>query len=173
MAKWGHLGDGAMCCNAALELMRVDFRNGENYHFDAFGSIYQMTDSVQNVVKDYDYSAFGKIISEAGSLANPFSYTAREFDEDSGLSGRGIMTQKWGGFWGENHSLGMWPMHFRQGFKRGFCRAYWQTYISMSLTIRLIWWILSGISISGGLGGFLGESWRFKKGSPIKGPPVK
>jgi RHS repeat-associated protein len=64
------------------------FRNGENYyyHADALGSIYQMTDSAENVVKNYDYSAFGKIISESGSLPfdNPITYTGREYD-DSGL----------------------------------------------------------------------------------------
>jgi len=65
------------------------FRNGQNYyyHADALGSIYQMTDSGQNVVKEYDYSAFGKIISESGSLPfeNPITYTGREYDSDSGL----------------------------------------------------------------------------------------
>jgi RHS repeat-associated protein len=55
------------------------------YHSDALGSIHQMTDSDQAVQRSYDYSAFGKIISETGSLANPFTYTARERDSDSGL----------------------------------------------------------------------------------------
>ncbi|MBI5115709.1 hypothetical protein HZA56_04500, partial [Candidatus Poribacteria bacterium] len=55
------------------------------YHSDALGSIYQMTDSSEAVARGYDYSAFGKIISESGSLANPFTYTAREYDSDSGL----------------------------------------------------------------------------------------
>jgi RHS repeat-associated protein len=44
-----------------------------------------MTDSDQAVAKSYDYSAFGKIISEAGTVQNPFTYTAREYDSDSGL----------------------------------------------------------------------------------------
>jgi RHS repeat-associated protein len=46
-----------------------------------------MTNALQNVVKSYDYSAFGKIISESGSLPfeNPFTYTGREYDSDSGL----------------------------------------------------------------------------------------
>lgn len=65
------------------------FRSGENYyyHSDALGSIYQMTDSSENIVKSYDYSAFGQIISESGSLPfeNVFTYTGREYDSDSGL----------------------------------------------------------------------------------------
>jgi len=63
------------------------YRGGEMYwyHKDALGSIYQMTDEDETVVRTYDYSAFGTIISETGSLINPFTYTAREYDEDSGL----------------------------------------------------------------------------------------
>ncbi|MBI4831589.1 MAG: hypothetical protein HY801_08555 [Candidatus Lindowbacteria bacterium] len=44
-----------------------------------------MTDADGAVQRSYDYSAFGKIISESGSLTNPFTYTAREHDSDSGL----------------------------------------------------------------------------------------
>ncbi len=63
------------------------YRDGENYwyHTDALGSVYQMTDADGAVQRSYDYSAFGKIISESGSLTNPFTYTAREHDSDSGL----------------------------------------------------------------------------------------
>jgi RHS repeat-associated protein len=63
------------------------YRSGEMYwyHSDALGSIYQMTDSNETVARSYDYSAFGKIVSETGSLVNPFTYTAREWDTDSGL----------------------------------------------------------------------------------------
>ena len=55
------------------------------YHTDALGSVYQMTDEDETVVRTYDYCAFGKIISETGTLINPFTYTARELDDDSGL----------------------------------------------------------------------------------------
>ena len=46
------------------------YRDGEMYwyHTDALGSVYQMTDEDETVEKSYDYSAFGKIISETGSL---------------------------------------------------------------------------------------------------------
>jgi hypothetical protein len=53
------------------------------YHKDALGSIYQMTDEDETVVRSYDYSAFGPIVTETGALENPFTYTAREYDDDS------------------------------------------------------------------------------------------
>jgi RHS repeat-associated protein len=63
------------------------YRDGESYwyHTDALGSVYAMTDSTEAVSRRYDYSAFGKIIAESGSLANPFTYTARKNDQESGL----------------------------------------------------------------------------------------
>ena len=63
------------------------YRGGEMYwyHTDALGSVYQMTDEDETVVRTYDYSAFGTIISETGSISNPFTYTAREYEQDSGL----------------------------------------------------------------------------------------
>ncbi len=58
-----------------------------NYHTDALGSVTEMTDDNETVVQSYEYSAFGKILSQSGTLAsiNPFTYTAREFDSESGL----------------------------------------------------------------------------------------
>jgi hypothetical protein len=43
------------------------YRGGEIYwyHKDALGSIYQMTDDTQTVVRTYDYTAFGMIDSQA------------------------------------------------------------------------------------------------------------
>ena len=55
------------------------------YHKDALGSVYQLTDSDENIDQSYDYSAFGKINTETGALINPFTYTAREYEQDSGL----------------------------------------------------------------------------------------
>jgi hypothetical protein len=49
------------------------YRGGEMYwyHKDALGSIYQMTDDTETVVRTYDYTAFGTIDSETGTLVNP------------------------------------------------------------------------------------------------------
>jgi RHS repeat-associated protein len=72
--------------------LRIDdpvsmYRNGGMYwyHKDALGSIYQMTDEDEVTVRSYDYSAFGTIVAETGARENPFTYTAREYDADSGL----------------------------------------------------------------------------------------
>jgi RHS repeat-associated protein len=56
------------------------------YHKNHLGSITAMTDISQNIVKSYEYDAFGNILSETGSLAhNPFTYTGREYHVPSGL----------------------------------------------------------------------------------------
>lgn len=44
-----------------------------------------MTDDTETVVRTYDYTAFGTIDSQTGTLVNPFTYTAREYDDDNGL----------------------------------------------------------------------------------------
>jgi RHS repeat-associated protein len=63
------------------------YRAGEGYwyHSDALGSTYQITDASQAVARHYDYSVFGRIVSESGTLANPLTYTARELDSESDL----------------------------------------------------------------------------------------
>jgi len=64
-------------------------RNDKNYYYvkDGLGSVTALTDSTSNIVKEYKYSVFGKIVEETGNntLYNPFTYTAREFDKESGL----------------------------------------------------------------------------------------
>ena len=38
-----------------------------------------------SVAQTYDYDSFGNEASSAGSLTNPFQYTAREFDAETSL----------------------------------------------------------------------------------------
>jgi len=63
------------------------YRGGEMYwyHTDPLGSVYQMTDEDETVIRTYDYTAFGEIISETGTLSTPFTYTGREHDNESEL----------------------------------------------------------------------------------------
>ncbi len=58
-----------------------------NYHTDALGSVTELTDAAEAVAQTYEYSSFGQILTQSGSLTtiNPFTYTAREFDSESGL----------------------------------------------------------------------------------------
>jgi len=62
-------------------------RGGESYfyHTDGLGSIAQITFSSKQVVASYTYDAFGNITSQSGSLANPYTFTGREYDQESGL----------------------------------------------------------------------------------------
>jgi RHS repeat-associated protein len=62
-------------------------RGGEShfYHHDGLGSITGITDSSKQPVASYGYDAFGNIASQTGTLTNPYTYTGREYDQESGL----------------------------------------------------------------------------------------
>jgi RHS repeat-associated protein len=63
-------------------------QQGDNvyyYHKDGLGSVVNLTDSSQTTVKGYTYKSFGDIYSETGSVVQPFTYTGREYDPESGL----------------------------------------------------------------------------------------
>lgn len=55
------------------------------YHADGLGSIVALTDNVGNVVQTYSYDSFGNITNQTGSIIQPFMFTGREFDSESGL----------------------------------------------------------------------------------------
>ena len=44
-----------------------------------------MTDALGFIVNDYTYDSYGRIETSSEAVANPFTYTAREFDSESGL----------------------------------------------------------------------------------------
>ena len=62
-------------------------RDGQTsyYHTDALGSVTELTDSAGNVVQTYRYDAFGSMVQQSGNINNPFTYTGRELDEETGL----------------------------------------------------------------------------------------
>jgi RHS repeat-associated protein len=55
------------------------------YHKDSLGSITDLTDSTGNAVQSYDYGSFGNIVGTSGTLTQPFTFTGREFDAETGL----------------------------------------------------------------------------------------
>jgi RHS repeat-associated protein len=55
------------------------------YHVDYLGSIRVLTDANENIVATYLYDAFGTILQETGGVKNPYRFTAREWDVESGL----------------------------------------------------------------------------------------
>ena len=62
-------------------------RGGQSYfyHVDGLGSIVALTDNFANIVQTYTYDSFGNIVEQTGSLINPYAYTSREYDAESGL----------------------------------------------------------------------------------------
>lgn len=55
------------------------------YHADGLGSIVAMSDLSGNIVQTYEYDSFGNIVKQTGSITNFYTYTAREYDGESGL----------------------------------------------------------------------------------------
>jgi len=55
------------------------------YHQDGLGSVTDLTDSAGATAKSYAYDAYGNILESPGTLDQPYTYTGREFDAESGL----------------------------------------------------------------------------------------
>jgi len=55
------------------------------YDADGLGSVTSLSSSTGALAQTYGYDSFGKQTSSSGSLTNPFQYTAREFDPETGL----------------------------------------------------------------------------------------
>ena len=54
------------------------------YTFDGLGSVVELTDGSGNVVESYKYDSFGNIETPPAT-GNPYTYTGREYDSESGL----------------------------------------------------------------------------------------
>ncbi len=55
------------------------------YHQDGLGSVTDLTDSAGATAKSYSYDAYGNILESPGTVEQPYMYTGREFDSESGL----------------------------------------------------------------------------------------
>ena len=55
------------------------------YHQDGLGSVTDLTDSAGATAKSYAYDAYGNILESPGTLEQPYTYTGRELDSESGL----------------------------------------------------------------------------------------
>jgi len=62
-------------------------RSGQSffYHSDGLGSIVELTNSTGSAIQSYVYDSFGRIVQKTGNLTNPYTFTAREFDSETGL----------------------------------------------------------------------------------------
>ena len=55
------------------------------YHQDGLGTVTDLTDSAGVTTKSYSYDAYGNIVDQTGSLDQPYTYTGRELDSETGL----------------------------------------------------------------------------------------
>ena len=55
------------------------------YHQDGLNSVKALTDGGGNEMARYDYDAWGNLTTTLPSIANPFTYTGREWDKETGL----------------------------------------------------------------------------------------
>ncbi|MDD2336378.1 MAG: hypothetical protein PHD01_07350, partial [Geobacteraceae bacterium] len=55
------------------------------YHADGLGSIAALTDKHGNVVRKYDYDSFGNMSQEQREFGQPYAYTGREWDRETGF----------------------------------------------------------------------------------------
>ena len=55
------------------------------YHQDGLGTVTDLTDGAGATAKSYAYDAYGNIVDQTGTVEQPYTYTGREFDSESGL----------------------------------------------------------------------------------------
>ena len=62
-------------------------KDGITYYYqrDGLGSITSLSDGDGTKLKTYQYDSFGNIINETGTVENPYTYTGRERDSETGL----------------------------------------------------------------------------------------
>jgi RHS repeat-associated protein len=65
----------------------AELRSGTTsyYESDALGTVTSLTNSAAALANTYAYDSFGKPTASSGTLANPFQYTARELDLETGV----------------------------------------------------------------------------------------
>ena len=85
-------GSCESCGGGSGSVWAIDYplmmrRDSENYFYmkDKLGSVVGLLDDEENVVASYEYDAFGSIVGETSSVWNPYRFTAREWDPDTGL----------------------------------------------------------------------------------------
>jgi RHS repeat-associated protein len=55
------------------------------YNADGLGSVTSLANAAGSVAQTYTFDSFGKQIASSGSLTNPFQFTGRESDSETGL----------------------------------------------------------------------------------------
>jgi RHS repeat-associated protein len=55
------------------------------YHFDGLGSVVALSDSNGDTVQSYEYTVYGQVAAEDPDHPNPYMFTGRRFDVETGL----------------------------------------------------------------------------------------
>lgn len=62
-------------------------RGGNSYYYfkDGLGSVTSLSDITEGVINAYEYDGFGNVVAKTESVTNPYGYTGRKIDAESGL----------------------------------------------------------------------------------------
>jgi len=73
--------------SAGIDEPLAESRGGTNgfYEQDGLGSVTSLSGSAGALADTYTYDAFGVLTASTGTLANPFQYTGRDYDSETGL----------------------------------------------------------------------------------------
>ena len=65
----------------------AQLRSGTTSYFqqDGINSVTSLTNSAGVLANSYTFDSFGKLTASTGTLVNPFQYTGREFDPETGI----------------------------------------------------------------------------------------
>ncbi len=55
------------------------------YQPDGLGSITSLSNAAGTLANTYTYDSYGKLTASSGTIVNPFQYTARDYDSETGL----------------------------------------------------------------------------------------
>ncbi len=55
------------------------------YHYDGLGSVMALSDSNGDSIQSYEYSVYGQVAAEDPNHTNPYMFTGRRFDFETGL----------------------------------------------------------------------------------------
>ena len=64
----------------------AEVRSGATIYYerDGLGGVTSLSNSSGTLTNSYTYDSFGTLTVSTGTLANPFRYTGREFDPETG-----------------------------------------------------------------------------------------
>ena len=93
-------------------------RNADIYYhlYDGRGNVKALLDQNQSVVASYRYSPFGKLKAETGMITQPYQFSTKRFDHQTGLI-----------YYGYRHyspSIGRWTTRDPIGFAGGDINLY-------------------------------------------------